>query len=84
MREIRVAKAAAKVRARVDEKTRKRLRDRIEELAKAPTERAAPLQAIPGGLWRARVGPWRIVYRFDEQTLWVDAIGVRGQIYREL
>lgn len=83
MRSVRVSRDAAKVVARADATLRKRLRDRIAELAKAPTERAEPLKGTPD-LWRTRVGGWRIVYRFDADTLFVDVIATRGQVYRDL
>jgi mRNA-degrading endonuclease RelE of RelBE toxin-antitoxin system len=83
MRKIRVSRRATKLLERLDTSMRKRLGNRIKELAIAPTKRAQPLQAARGR-WKTQVGGWRIVYRFDAETLWVDIIATRGQVYRDL
>ena len=39
-----------------------------------------------GDLWRVDVGEHRVIYRFDEQHVWIDVIGKRNddEVYRAL
>lgn len=53
-------------------------------LAANPRRRGKPLGADLDGLWSARRGDFRVIYRLDEQTLTlhVRQIGARADVYR--
>ena len=53
-------------------------------LAADPRRRGKPLQRELGGLWAARRGDFRIVYRLDEdtKTMHVVKIARRANVYR--
>ncbi|HEY8394945.1 MAG TPA: type II toxin-antitoxin system RelE/ParE family toxin [Thermaerobacter sp.] len=86
---IVVSKEAEKTLRRLDRSTRLRLRDAIDRLAEgphpAPGRDVRPLQGHPG-LYRLRVGDWRVLFAVEEaeQALLVLAIRPRGQAYRRL
>ncbi len=67
-----------------DVKLKKRIADRIDDLAKDP--RGAGCKAIGNGLTRVRVGDWRIVYRVVDETVVVCILRVaeRDEVYRDL
>src|SRR5271169_2520403 len=72
---------------RLDEKTRKRMLDRIAELADAPYDPRLSIKLTSqGGLRRSRVAGWRIIFLVDDQakTLSVVTIERRGQVYKRL
>jgi len=78
--EIRISKAANRALLRSDKRTL--LRQKIGELAAEPLSQSAnvrKLQGRPG--YRLRVQNWRIVFRIEDEVLWVDEIGPRGSIY---
>lgn len=82
---LKYEKAAFRTLRDLDGKTRKRLVDRIEALAKnpkAPNNNVKKLQGVEG--YRLRVGDWRIVYRLQDRELVIVVIdiGQRKEIYR--
>jgi len=84
---ITILPSAKKALARLP-KDRQRLMDaHILALANNPRPAAAiPLKGEGRGLWRLRVGDWRILYQIREQELIVLVvdIGHRREIYRGL
>ncbi len=64
--------------------TAKRIRDKIEELAKDPTamRNVVRLTGVEG--YRLRVGDWRVIYVLeqDEMVVVVVKIKPRGEVYR--
>jgi mRNA interferase RelE/StbE len=71
---------------RIPEPLRSNIRHRIDRLADNPRPSGAqPLKGIHG-LWRLRVGNWRVVYVIDDEQGIVDIrlIGPRGEVYRGL
>jgi mRNA interferase RelE/StbE len=71
----------------LDNKAKKRILDRIDELGEAPydTKRSTKL-TNQGGLRRSRVGGWRIIFTVDDdaKTLTVVTVERRGQVYKRL
>ena len=58
------------------------IREKIEDLANDPLAMNANivrLQARPE--YRLRVQDWRIIFRIEDDILWIDEIGPRGSIY---
>ena len=84
--ELRLASRASDYLDRVDERTRSRLKARLDQIANSPYgPQTKPLTNRPG-LRSARVGDLRIIFSVDSATqiVDVDRIGPRGQIYRGL
>jgi len=66
----------------LDKPTRRRIKEKLEALAEDPTNIRLSLPLSASNKRRARVGGYRILFTFDEQTLTVSDIGPRGQVYR--
>ncbi|HEX6972151.1 MAG TPA: type II toxin-antitoxin system RelE/ParE family toxin [Limnochordia bacterium] len=85
---IILSRAAARALDRLDRPTEARLRAAVDRLAEAPMTRAPgrdvrPLAAAEG-LWRLRVGDWRVIYvvHEGEKRVYVLAVRPRGGAYR--
>jgi len=66
---------------------RDRLEERIDQLPQAPRPQGCkPLHGRLSGLWRIRVGDWRIAYEVDDLskmvTVW--SVGHRRDFYERL
>lgn len=71
----------------LDNKSRKRMLDRVSELAGAPYDpKISARLTNQGGLRRSRVGAWRIIFLVDDKAreLTVVTIERRGQVYKRL
>jgi len=71
---------------RIPEPFRSNIRRRIDQLADNPRPQSAqPLKGLQG-LWRLRVGDWRVLYVIDDAQRIIDVrrIGPRGEVYRGL
>ncbi len=70
---------------RLDERSRKRFLRKFRELSTDPFHQTKTLQGVQG-LRSARVGGWRVLYTVDleAQTISIDHIAPRGQVYRGL
>ena len=80
---IELKRRAAQTLRRLHGPERARLVRRMREVAEDPTGKGCePLAGSPG-YWKARVGGWRLVYRWDQTTLYVELIATRGQVYRD-
>jgi mRNA interferase RelE/StbE len=82
---IRILKAAAQDLERLDKPTGRRIVQRINWLA--ANVDAIRLEALTGdlaGLYKLRVGDYRIIYEvlWDEETIVIHAVGHRREIYR--
>jgi mRNA interferase RelE/StbE len=75
--EITFARPARKELEALDASVVGRILPRIEALARNP--RPAGCRKVHGepGLWRIRIGNWRVIYRVDDQKRLVDVAGVR-------
>lgn len=78
--------AAREVRAIRDKAAKQALRRAIEALAGDPFPRAAKKLRGEPGLWRIRVGGWRVVYTVEAErvVVLVLMIGGRGDVYERL
>ena len=82
---IRILKAASQDLERLDKPTGRRIVQRINWLA--ANLDAIRLEALTGdlaGLYKLRVGDYRIIYEvlWDEETIVIHAVGHRREIYR--
>ena len=78
--EIRFSRSALRALTRSDK--RALLRAKIDELAAEPLSLAANVKKLQGRAeYRLRVQDWRIIFRIEEDLLWIDDVGPRGSIY---
>lgn len=76
---IEYTKAAVKVIGALDRPTKKRICDAIEKLPQGD------IKVLKGGsgTYRLRVGDWRILFSHPaEETVLIEKIGPRGEIYK--
>jgi mRNA interferase RelE/StbE len=58
------------------------LREKIDQLAGDPASPDANVTRLQGRPeLRLRVQDWRIVFRLDEHTLWIDDVAPRSSVY---
>ena len=84
MRTIELAKHADRFLRRLPPKHRRQVSVKVQELGANPTPQDASL--LKGSsYWRADSGEYRIIYRFDDKTVFVSDIGKRNddEIYRQ-
>ena len=83
---IQLSKRAESYMDRLDRTTRRRMWDRIDEVAAERYGRKSkPLSGIPGAR-PARVGDYRIVFEVDDRAhaVLVTIVGPRGQVSRDV
>jgi mRNA interferase RelE/StbE len=83
---IRILKAAADELSRLDKPVRRRIIERVNWLAaNLDTVRLEGLTGELVGLYKLRVGDYRVVYQIlhEEQVVVIHAIGHRREIYRK-
>ena len=71
----------------LDNKIKKRLLDRIAELADAPYDPRLSIKLTnQGGLRRSRVAGWRIIFLVDDKTKTLSVVTIerRGQVYKRV
>ncbi len=71
----------------LDDKTKKRMLDRVAEVADAPFDPKLSIKLTnQGGLRRSRVAGWRIIFLVDDKAkqLTVVTIERRGQVYKRM
>lgn len=84
---IEYAASVQKSIRKLDVQTRQRIRNYLEERIAAlddPREQGAPLLGTLGGLWRYRVGDYRIICEIHDDRLrvLVLSVGHRREVYR--
>ncbi|WP_231382102.1 type II toxin-antitoxin system RelE family toxin [Sphingobium indicum] len=58
------------------------IRQKIEELAHDPGSLAANMKRLQGRPeYRVRVQDWRVIFRIEQNILWIDDIAPRGSAY---
>ena len=58
------------------------IREKIEDLANDPLAMNANIVRLQGRPeYRLKVQDWRIIFRIEDDILWIDEIGPRGSIY---
>ncbi len=78
--EIRFSKSALKALLRSDK--RELIREKIDELAAEPLALSVNVKNLKGRPERRlRVQDWRVIFRIEDDVLWIDEIGPRGSIY---
>lgn len=84
---IRIKESAERSLGRLPKKDRIRVDEHIRDLARDPRPPGAvPLKGTGKGLWRVRVGNWRIIYqiRDDELIVLIVMVAHRRKVYRGL
>ena len=85
MYRVHILDTATRELARLDKPTGRRIVERINWLA-ANLDKIRPeaLTADLAGLYRLRIGDYRVIYEIvhDEQTIVIHAIGHRREVYR--
>jgi mRNA interferase RelE/StbE len=70
------------MRSLVRSDKRNLLRQKIDELAAEPLALAPNVKKLQGRPeYRLRVQDWRIIFRIEDDILWIDDIGPRGSVY---
>ena len=74
---------ASKALRRMDRATSKRIRGKVEQLAREPLALANNVTALKGeaGLMRLRVGDWRVIYTDELVVLNVIRVAPRSAAY---
>jgi addiction module RelE/StbE family toxin len=71
---------------RLDKEVQKQIKGKLKELHRTPFEQHAPL-ALKGvqfkGLYKLRVGDWRLVYKIEKAELLFITLGHRSEVYRK-
>lgn len=80
---VEYSREAAKMLLRIDRATARRIRDKVELLAREPNALANNVKTLkgPAGLARLRVGDWRVIYTADLIVLLVLKVRPRGGAY---
>lgn len=78
--ELRFSKTAAKSLLRSNKRVL--IRQKIDELARDPDAAIANVRRLQGrDEFRLRVQDWRVIFRIDAETLWIEDIAPRGSAY---
>jgi len=78
--EVRFPKTA--MRALLRSTKRVPIRQKIGELAREPLSQSPNVKRLQGRPeYRLRVQDWRVIFRIDGSTLWIDDIAPRGSAY---
>ena len=82
-RRVEYSKTAAKALVRMDRATSRRIRAKVDQLAESPESLARNVKALKGedGLFRLRVGDWRVIYTDDLLVLLVLKVAPRSSAY---
>lgn len=78
--EVRFSRTAARALLRSNKAAL--IRHKIGELAGDPSSQEANVKRLRGRPeLRLRVQDWRVIFRIEDDVLWIDDIGPRGAIY---
>ncbi len=82
-RRVEYSQSAAKTLMQIDRATARRIRSKIEQVARAPESLANNVRSLKGHpeLLRLRVGDWRVIYTQDWVVLLVLKVAPRGSAY---
>jgi mRNA interferase RelE/StbE len=82
--QVETNRSAVKALKDLPAKDRERILDRIEDLADDPRPHQVEKLTDSGGLYRIRVGDYRVIYEIDDtdKRVTVVAIGNRRDVYR--
>jgi mRNA interferase RelE/StbE len=80
--QIRFSKSALRALARSNK--RQLIREKIDDLGRDPLSVSANVIRLQGRPeYRLRVQDWRIIFRIEDQILWIDDIAPRGSAYED-
>ena len=80
--EVRFSRTAA--RAILRSNKRSLFREKIAELAREPLALAANVKRLKGRPeYRLRVQDWRVIFRIEDDVLWIDDVAPRARAYEE-
>ncbi len=83
---IELSERAVKALDKIDKATAKRIVSYLQQLTDLPhpTDRGKALTGTLAGLWRYRVGDWRIICHIDHEQVTIVALDIdhRSRIYR--
>jgi mRNA interferase RelE/StbE len=58
------------------------IRQKIDELARDPLSLSTNIKKLQGRLeYRLRIQDWRIIFRIEDDVLWIDDVAPRGSAY---
>lgn len=78
--DIRFSKTAA--RALLRSNKRALIRQKIDELAADPLALSANIKRLVGRPeYRLRIQDWRVLFRIEDDVLWIDDIAPRSPVY---
>jgi mRNA interferase RelE/StbE len=78
--DIRLSATAARALLRSNKRTL--LREKIDQLARDPLALSANVIRLQGRPeYRLRVQDWRIIFRIEDDVLWIDDIAPRSSAY---
>jgi len=84
MKKLIIGKAPQKELEKTDAMMRRRIIDGIAGLLKEPPKGdVKPLRGALHGLFRLRVGAWRITYKVTDEAIHVVQISPRGGAYKK-
>ena len=79
---VEVRFSAMAVRSLLRSNKRALIRAKIEQLANQPEALAANVTRLQGRPeYRLRVQDWRVIFRRDDDVLWIDDVAPRASIY---
>lgn len=83
MKKISYSRDAIKTLTKLPVNTRELIRSKIEQYAASPASLANNVKALKGsrGVYRLRVGDWRVVFNEDGQVMSIIKIAARGSVY---
>lgn len=80
--EVQISKAARQALLRSNKRTL--IAQKIKELAENPAMQSANVIRLRGrSEYRLRVQDWRIIFRIEDQVLYIDGIEPRGSVYKD-
>ena len=81
--EIRYTRLATRTLARIPQNVAFRIQAKIRQLAEDPAVLANNVTELRGhpGVYRLRVGDWRVIYTQDGRVLLVQRVAPRGSAY---
>jgi len=80
--EVQISKAARQALLRSNKRTLIALK--IKELAENPAMQSVNVIRLRGrSEYRLRVQDWRIIFRIEDQVLYIDGIEPRGSVYKD-
>jgi mRNA interferase RelE/StbE len=83
MKSVAYSKDAIKTLRRMPANVSRTIAGKIQQLAENPDNLANNIKVLKGeaGVFRLRVGDWRVLYSEDGDTLFIVNIATRGSVY---